>query len=154
MGESTARALAEHFGSLAALEHAAVDQILEVPDIGPVIAASVHGFFNDARHRAELKRLRTLGLTWPEAAPAARSDKPRLPLAGLTVVLTGTLPNMSRDEAAERLTALGARVSGSVSKKTSYVIAGSEAGSKLARAEQLGIEVLDERGLQQLLRRQ
>jgi DNA ligase (NAD+) len=153
VGESTARALAEHFGSLLALEQASVDQILEVPDIGPVIAASVHAFFADARHRSELKRLRALGLKWPEGAGATLVAKAALPLAGLTVVLTGTLPSMSREEAAERLTALGAKVSGSVSKKTSYVVAGEEPGSKLKRAEQLGIEVLDERGLKRLLAR-
>jgi DNA ligase (NAD+) len=153
VGESTAKALADHFGSLAALQDASVDQILEVPDIGPVIGASVQSFFSDARHRAEIKRLRALGLTWPEGPPAAAAEKAALPLSGLTVVLTGTLPNLSRDQAAERLAALGAKVSGSVSKKTSYVIAGADAGSKLARAEQLGIEVLDERGLEELLRR-
>jgi DNA ligase (NAD+) len=153
VGESTARGLAEHFGSLAALEQASVDEILEVPDIGPVIAASVHAFFADARHRSELKRLRALGLNWPEGAGATPAAKAALPLAGLTVVLTGTLPSMSREQAAERLTALGAKVSGSVSKKTSYVVAGEEPGSKLKRAEQLGIEVLDERGLERLLAR-
>jgi DNA ligase (NAD+) len=153
VGESTAKALADHFGSLVGLEQAAVDEILEVPDIGPVIAASVHGFFNDARHRDEVTRLRVLGLHWQESPPAARSPKTALPLSGLTVVLTGTLASLSRDEAAERLMALGAKVSGSVSKKTSYLIAGADAGSKLARAEQLGIEVLDERGLAQLLAR-
>jgi DNA ligase (NAD+) len=152
VGESTARALAEHFGGLVALEDATVEQILEVPDIGPVIAASVHGFFSDARHRAELARLRALGLSWPEAAPAARSEQPKLPLSGVTVVLTGTLPSLSRDEAAERLTALGAKVSGSVSKKTSYLIAGAAPGSKLVRAQQLDVPVLDEHGLGQLLR--
>jgi DNA ligase (NAD+) len=153
VGESTAKALADHFGSLAGLAQASVDEILEVPDIGPVIAASVHGFFNDERHRAELARLRALGLHWPERAPAARSAKTALPLSGLTVVLTGTLASLSRDEAADRLMALGAKVSGSVSKKTSYVIAGADAGSKLARAGQLGVEVLDEQGLAELLRR-
>ena len=153
VGESTAKALADHFGSLAGLEQATVDEILEVPDIGPVIAVSVHSFFNDARHRAEATRLRVLGLHWSERPPAAKSPKIALPLSGLTVVLTGTLASLSRDQAAERLTALGAKVSGSVSKKTSYVIAGADAGSKLARAEQLGIEVLDERGLSELLRR-
>jgi DNA ligase (NAD+) len=154
VGESTAKSLADHFGSLATLESASVEQILEVPDIGPVIAASAHSFFNDARHRAELGRLRTLGLRWPEGPPAAAAATAALPLSGITVVLTGTLAGLSRDEAAERLTALGAKVSGSVSKKTSYVIAGAEPGSKLKRAEQLGIEVLDERGLEKLLRRQ
>jgi DNA ligase (NAD+) len=153
VGETTAKALADHFGSLDALAGASVEQILEVPDVGPVIAASVQGFFADARHRAELKRLRSLGLHWPEAAPAAHTKKTALPLSGITVVLTGTLPGMSRDQAAEQLQALGAKVSGSVSKKTSYLIAGAEPGSKLKRAEQLGVEVLDERGLAKLLAR-
>ena len=152
VGESTAKALAEHFGSLAALESASVEQVLQVPDIGPVIAASVHSFFADARHRTELKRLRALGLHWPEGPPAA-AEPAALPLSGLTVVLTGTLPSLSREEAAQRLAALGAKVSGSVSKKTSYLIAGAEPGSKLKRAEQLGIEVLDQRGLEKLLGR-
>jgi DNA ligase (NAD+) len=154
VGESTAKALADHFGSLDALAAASVEQILEVPDVGPIIAASVQGFFADARHRTEFKRLRSLGLHWPEGPPVAREPKQALPLSGVTVVLTGTLPTMSRDEAAEQLQALGAKVSGSVSKKTSYVIAGAEPGSKLKRAEQLGIEVLDERGLKRLLARQ
>ncbi|MGA2860659.1 MAG: NAD-dependent DNA ligase LigA [Steroidobacteraceae bacterium] len=151
VGESTAKALAEHFGSLGALENASMQQILEVSDIGPVIAASVQSFFQDARHRNELKRLRALGMHWPEGPAAAETAA--LPLSGLTVVLTGTLPALSRDAAAERLTALGARVSGSVSKKTSYLIAGADPGSKLTRAQQLGIPVLDERGLEELLRR-
>jgi DNA ligase (NAD+) len=154
VGESTAKALADHFGSLAALQAASAQQILEVSDIGPVIAASVHSFFADARHRAELTRLRSLGLTWPEGAPSAAAEKAALPLSGMSVVLTGTLPSLSRDQAAERLTALGAKVSSAVSKKTRYVIAGAQAGAKLKRAEQLGIEVLDEQGLEQLLRRQ
>ena len=153
VGETTAKALAEHFGSLDALAGASVEEILEVPDVGPVIAASVQGFFADARHRAELKRLRSLGLHWPEGPPAARGQNKVLPLSGITVVLTGTLPGMSRDQAAEQLQALGAKVSGSVSKKTSYLIAGAEPGSKLKRAEQLGIEVLGERGLRKLLAR-
>jgi DNA ligase (NAD+) len=154
VGEATAKALAEHFGSLDALADASVEQILEVPDVGPVIAASVQAFFADARHRTELKRLRSLGLHWPEGPPAARSPAKALPLSGITVVLTGTLPGMSRDEAAERLAALGAKVSSSVSKKTRYLIAGAEPGSKLKRAEQLWVEVLDERGLAELLTRE
>ena len=153
VGETTAKALADHFGSLDALAGASVEQILEVPDVGPIIAASVQGFFADARHRAELKRLRSLGLHWPEGPPAAQTKKTALPLSGITVVLTGTLPGMSREQAAERLQALGAKVSGSVSKQTSYLIAGAEPGSKLKRAEQLGVEVLDERGLAKLLAR-
>ncbi len=154
VGEATAKALAEHFGSLDALAGASVEQILEVPDVGPVIAASVQGFFADSRHRAELKRLRSLGLHWPEGPPAALARRQALPLSGITVVLTGTLAGMSRDDAAERLAALGAKVSSSVSKKTRYLIAGAEPGSKLKRAEQLGVEVLDERGLAKLLARE
>ncbi len=156
VGESTALALARHFGSLGALQRASVEQMLQVPDVGPVIAASVHSFLADERHKSELARLRSLGVHWPESEPAAASGaavQPALPLAGLTVVLTGTLSGLSRDEASARLTALGARVSSSVSKKTSYLVAGAEPGSKLARAEQLGVEVLDERGLEALLAR-
>ncbi|HEY1724313.1 MAG TPA: NAD-dependent DNA ligase LigA [Steroidobacteraceae bacterium] len=151
VGESTAKSLADHFGSLAALEQASLEQILEVADVGPVIAADTQAFFADSRHRKELERLRAFGLHWPEGPPAAAADKAALPLAGVTVVLTGTLPTLSREQAAERLSARGAKVSGSVSKKTSYVVAGAEPGSKLARAEALGVPVLDEAGLLQLL---
>jgi len=153
VGESTAQELARHFGSLAALQAASVEQILEVPDVGPVIAASVHAFFADERHRRELARLQSLGLHWPETAPAAATVQAALPLSGVTVVLTGTLSGLSREQAAAQLSALGAKVSGSVSKKTRYLIAGAEPGSKLKRAEQLGVEVLDERGLTELLAR-
>jgi DNA ligase (NAD+) len=148
VGESTARTLAEHFGTLAALQAADAAQIQEAPDIGPIIATGVHEFMRDARHRRELERLRALGLQWPEAAP--RPSAPR-PLQGLTVVLTGTLSGMTREAATEKLLALGAKVSSSVSKKTNYVVAGAEAGSKLAKAQALGVPVLDEAGLQKLL---
>jgi len=150
VGESTARALAEHFGSLAALQAASADQILEVPDIGPVIAASVHEFCADVKSRRELQRLAALGLRWPEAA--ATATRASQPLAGVAVVLTGTLADMTREEATEKLQALGARVSGSVSRKTNYLVAGADAGSKLKRAQELGVEVLDEQALQRLLR--
>jgi DNA ligase (NAD+) len=153
VGESTARALADHFGSLDALQAATLEQIQQTPDVGPVVGASIASFFSDPRHRRELTRLRESGLQWPEGPPARTSDPGKLPLSGLTVVLTGTLEGITRDEASEQLTALGARVSGSVSKKTSYVIAGAEAGSKLARAQELGVPVLDERGLSDLLSR-
>jgi DNA ligase (NAD+) len=151
VGESTAKSLADHFGSLEALQAASSQQILEVPDVGPVIAASVHGFLAEPRHARELARLRELGLSWPEGPPASASAPAAAALAGVTVVLTGTLESMTREQAAERLVALGAKVSGSVSKKTSYVIAGSEAGSKLTRARELGVRVLEESGLAQLL---
>jgi DNA ligase (NAD+) len=151
VGESTAKALADHFGSLEALQTASQEQILEVPDVGPVIAASVQGFFADPRHVRELARLHQLGLTWPEGPPASAADPARAPLSGVTVVLTGSLTSMTRQQASERLAALGAKVSGSVSKKTSYVIAGSDAGSKLTRARELGVAILNEAGLAQLL---
>jgi DNA ligase (NAD+) len=133
---------------LAALEAASVEQVQEVPDVGPVIAASVQGWFADPGHRAELARLRSAGLQWPEGPPPERSH---LPLAGLTVVLTGALESMTREAAGEALRALGVRVAGSVSAKTSYLVAGSDAGSKLARAQALGVKVLDEAGLARLL---
>jgi DNA ligase (NAD+) len=152
VGESTAKALADHFGSLDALQAATLEQIQETPDIGPVVGASIASFFGDSRHRKELKRLRELGLRWEEGLPK-RATESKLPLTGMSVVLTGSLQGISRDDAADQLKALGARVSGSVSKKTSYVIAGAEPGSKLARAQALGIPVLDERGLQELLSR-
>jgi DNA ligase (NAD+) len=152
VGESTARALADHFGSLEALQAASEEQVLEVADVGPVIAASVRAFFANPRHARELKRLRELGVQWPEAAPQA-AQAASLPLAGLSIVLTGRLEHITREEASERLAALGARVSSSVSKKTSYVIAGAEAGSKLTRAHELGVPVLDEAGLAALLSR-
>ncbi len=154
VGESTARALADHFGSLKALSGASVPQILEVADVGPVIAADVQSFFAEPRHIAELARLRELGLKWPEGPPVRASDGAAAPLAGVTVVLTGSLVGMTREQASERLAALGAKVSGSVSKKTRYVIAGAEAGSKLTRARELGVAILDEAGLLRLLQGQ
>ena len=153
VGETTAKSLAQHFGSLQALEQASSEQILEVPDIGPVIAASVQAFFKDARHRSEMRRLRELGVHWPEGPAHSPSRQAVLPLAGLTVVLTGTLAHSTREQATARLESLGAKVSSSVSKKTSYVIAGADAGSKRSRAEKLGVAVLDEQGLAQLLKR-
>jgi DNA ligase (NAD+) len=149
VGEATAAALAAHFGSLKAVQDADLEQIQQVPDIGPVIAAHVHEFWAVPDHRRELKRLQDAGLKWAEHAPAARPSPG--PLAGLTVVLTGTLAGYTREQAGEELRALGAKVSGSVSAKTDYVIAGAEAGSKRARAEKLGVAILDEAGLKQLL---
>jgi DNA ligase (NAD+) len=154
VGESTAKALAEHFGSLDALLSASEEQILEVADIGPVIAANVQTFFADARHRSEIKRLREHGVQWPEGPPVSAAKAAARPLSGMTVVLTGTLAGMNREEASERLSALGAKVSGSVSKKTSYLVAGAEAGSKLTRAQELGVPILDEAGLLKLLARE
>ena len=155
VGESTARALAEHFGTLNALQDASVEQIVQVSDIGPTIGASVQSFFADERHRRQLERLRELGVSFPEgpgAQPIA-AGPPALPLQGTTVVLTGTLVGLTREQAEERLRALGARVSGSVSKRTGYVVVGADPGSKLARAQALGVPILDEAGLVALLGR-
>jgi DNA ligase (NAD+) len=148
VGEATAKDLARHFGKLDAIMEASEEQLLEVPDVGPVVAQSIHLFFQQPHNREVVEQLRACGVTWEEGEPAARAPKP---LAGKTVVLTGTLPTLTRDEAKDMLEAAGAKVAGSVSKKTDYVIAGAEAGSKLDKARELGVAVLDEQGLKDLL---
>ena len=156
VGEATAKDLAKHFGRLSALmgdtpeQAATVEQLLAVRDVGPVVAQSLYTFFQQPHNREVVEQLRACGVTWPEGEGAADSLAPQ-PLAGKTVVLTGTLPTLSRDAAKDMLEAAGAKVAGSVSKKTSFVVAGSEAGSKLDKARELGIEVLDEAGLLALL---
>jgi DNA ligase (NAD+) len=147
-GESTARDLARHFGKLDGIMDAGVEQLLEVPDVGPIVAESLHAFFLQPHNREVIEQLRACGVHWEEGEPVAQAPKP---LSGKTVVLTGTLPTLSRDEAKEMLEAAGAKVAGSVSKKTDYVVAGAEAGSKLEKAQALGVAVLDEDGLRQLL---
>ncbi len=148
VGESTARDLARHFGRLDAIMDASVEQLLEVPDVGPIVAESVHAFFQQPHNREVIEQLRACGVHWEEGQPVRPAQ---LPLAGKTVVLTGTLPTLSRDEAKDMLEAAGAKVAGSVSRKTDYVVAGAEAGSKLDKARELGVTVLDEDGLRQLL---
>ena len=148
VGEATARDLARHFGTLDAIMDASVEQLLEVPDVGPVVAESIHTFFQQPHNREVVEQLRACGVAWEEGKPAARAPKP---LANKTIVLTGTLPTLSRDEAKDLLEAAGAKVAGSVSKKTDYVIAGVAAGSKLDKAQELGVPVLDEDGLRALL---
>ena len=148
VGEATAKDLARHFGTLDAIMDASVEQLLQVPDVGPVVAQSLHTFFQQPHNREVVEQLRACGVTWEEGAPTERAT---LPLAGKTVVLTGTLPTLSRDAAKDMLEAAGAKVAGSVSKKTSYVVAGEEAGSKLAKAQELGVPVLDEAGMLELL---
>jgi DNA ligase (NAD+) len=150
VGEATALALAQHFGTLEALTRASVEEIQAVEDVGPVVAAHVAAFFASDDHIKGIKALRDKGVKWPEVARAPQGAAE--PLAGRTFVLTGTLDGMTREEAEEALTARGAKVAGSVSKKTSFVVAGADAGSKLARARELGIPVLDERGLRALLK--
>ncbi|MBN3753449.1 NAD-dependent DNA ligase LigA [Paraburkholderia sp. Tr-20389] len=150
VGESTAKDLAKHFGSLDPIMSATVEELLEVNDVGPIVAEALHQFFAEEHNRTVIEQLRAPGkVTWTEGPPAPKA--PQGVLAGKTVVLTGTLPNMGRDEAKELLEAAGAKVAGSVSKKTDYVVAGAEAGSKLAKAEELGIPVLDEDGMRKLL---
>jgi len=147
VGEATARDLARHFGSLDALLEADLAALLEVRDVGPVLAESIVRFFAEGHNRDVIAALRAAGVRWPESAPERAIAGQ---LAGLTFVLTGTLPTLSREDAKARIEAEGGKVAGSVSQKTSYVVAGADAGSKLAKAQELGIPVLDEGGLLQL----
>ena len=148
VGEATAKALARHFGSLDAIMDAQLERLLEVSDIGPVVAQSLRTFFEQAHNREVVAQLRACGLHWEEGAPAERLPTP---LAGKTLVITGTLPTLSRDEAKDLVEAAGGKVAGSVSKKTHYLLAGAEAGSKLAKALELGVAVIDENELKELL---
>ena len=147
VGESAALNLATHFGNLDALMEADVEALVSVPDIGEISASHIAAFFLESRNRDEIRALRDAGVHWPDAAPSIDVK----PLAGETWVLTGTLTGMTRNEAKARLTALGARVAGSVSKDTHRVVAGPGAGSKLAKAESLEVPVLDEAGLLEVL---
>jgi DNA ligase (NAD+) len=142
VGEVTGKDLARHFGTLDALMDAGVEQLQEAPDVGPVVAESIAGFFRETHNREVIEQLRAAGVRWSEGPPARRDT--RGPFAGKIVVLTGTLSAMTREEAKERIEAGGGKVTGSVSKKTDYVVAGAEAGSKLDKAQALGVAVLDE----------
>ena len=148
VGESTAKDLAKHFGKLDSIMDATEAELLEVNDVGPVVAQSLRTFFDQPHNREVVEQLRACGLTWKEGEPAPRIA---LPLAGKTFVITGTLPTLSRDEAKDKLEAAGAKVAGSVSKKTDYVVAGEEAGSKLEKAHTLGVAVIDEAAMLALL---
>ena len=148
VGANVAELLAQEFGSIQALATAPVEKIAEIPGIGPKIAESVHEFFSIPENVAVIERLRQAGVVLEEEK--AENELPQT-LAGLTFVLTGTLEHFTRDEAGAQLKAMGAKVSGSVSKKTSFVVAGEAAGSKLTKAESLGVPVLDEAALQQIL---
>ena len=148
VGEATAKELARHFGSLDAVMNASLEQLLQVNDIGPIVAQSLRTFFDQTHNREVVEQLRACGVTWQEGPPAPVTPTP---LTGKTFVITGTLPSMSRDEAKDLIEAAGGKVAGSVSKKTTFVVAGAEAGSKLAKAQELGVAVLDETGLKELL---
>lgn len=148
VGEATAQLLAGEFGDLDAIIAADAERLQQVPDIGPVVAGHIAGFFAEAHNREVIERLRRLGVHWPAGRSRVRVAQP---LAGQTFVLTGALESMTRDEAKSRLQALGARVSGSVSAKTGYVVAGTDPGSKLDRAQELGVAILDEARLLDML---
>jgi DNA ligase (NAD+) len=149
VGEATAKDLVRHFGGIDRIMDASVAQLLEVNDVGPVVAQSIRSFFDQPHHREVVEQLRAAGITWPEHEGEA--DTAPKPLAGRTLVLTGTLPTLGRDDAKALIEAAGGKVAGSVSKKTDWVVAGAEAGSKLDKARELGIPVLDEAGLHALL---
>lgn len=142
VGESTAKDLAHHFGKLDNLLGADETALLQVPDVGPIVAASIRQFLAETHNCSVIEQLRQAGVTWPEQEPAKAPAGGIL--GGKTLVLTGTLPTLTRDQATALVEKCGGKVSGSVSKKTDYVVAGEEAGSKLAKAEQLGIKILDE----------
>jgi DNA ligase (NAD+) len=148
VGEATAKELSRHFGTLDAIMDATLDQLLQVSDVGPTVAQSIRTFFDQAHNQEVVEQLKACGVHWKEGVASAGAS---LPLTGQTFVLTGTLQTMGRDEAQAKLEMLGAKVSGSVSKKTHAVVAGAEAGSKLEKAQSLGVTVLDESAFQELL---
>ncbi len=147
VGVRTAVLLAEAFGSLDAIAGADLETLQEAEEVGPKVAESIHEFFREPRNRELVERLRSAGLKFDHP----KKERKPSPLDGLTFVLTGTLPGMTREQAAEKIEAAGGKITGSVSKKTSYVVAGEEAGSKLDKARTLGVPVLDEEGLLEML---
>jgi DNA ligase (NAD+) len=149
VGETTAKDLARHFGGIERLRHADLAQLLAVPDVGPIVAESIRDFFAEAHNQQVIDALIAAGFEWSESE--GEGDSSPKPLAGKTFVLTGTLPTLGREDAKEMIESLGGKVAGSVSKKTDYVVAGAEAGSKLQKAESLGIAVLDEAQLLAML---
>jgi DNA ligase (NAD+) len=148
VGEATAKALVKHFGKLDAIMDAPLEQLTQVADVGPIVALSLRTFFDQAHNREVVEQLRACGVIWTEGEP---SPAALLALSGKTFVITGTLPTLGREELKEKLEAAGAKVAGSVSKKTHYLVAGSDAGSKLDKARELDIPILDEAGALALL---
>ncbi|MEX0977171.1 MAG: NAD-dependent DNA ligase LigA [Woeseia sp.] len=149
VGEATAQMLAQHFGKLAEIVEASEEKLQQVPDIGPVVASRIRAFFRESHNRQVVKKLGESGVTWDEWQPAAVPTEG--PLVGKTVVLTGTLSSMTRDEAKARIQALGGKVTGNVSKQTDILVFGENAGSKLTKAQNLEIDLLDEASFQKLL---
>jgi DNA ligase (NAD+) len=146
VGETTARDLARHFGDLEPLAQAGEEALLQVPDVGPVVARSIRQFFDEPHNREVMKSLVAAGVSWPKGEPAPRPSAP-----AKSFVLTGTLSGMTRDAARAAIEAKGHKVVGSVSKKTDFVVAGEDAGSKLERARTLGVQILDEKQFTELL---
>lgn len=149
VGESTARTLAKHFGKLESIREATPEQLIEVEDVGPIVAHHIHTFFSQSHNLEVIEKLQQAGVHWPDVEKQEIGEQP---LAGQTFVLTGTLRQMGRNDAKEKLMVLGAKVSGSVSKKTSVVVAGEDAGSKLTKAQELGVTVWEEEQMLSLLR--
>jgi len=149
VGEATATSLATYFGSLSAIEKASLEDLVEVPDVGPVVAGRIRNFFEEKHNRDVIRKLQRFGVKWEESEPmrAPKSGS----LQGMTFVITGTLPSMTRDEAKRLIQSNGGKVTGSVSSKTNYLVAGDKAGSKLNKATDLGVAVLDEDGLKDLI---
>jgi DNA ligase (NAD+) len=150
VGEATADALARHFRTLDALRAATIEETEQVPDIGPITAAHVHAYFAEPRNAKVINSLLELGVRWPAAKPAKHADKT---LEGKVFVLTGRLSSLSRDDAGDLIREMGGVVSGSVSRKTDFVVAGEEAGSKLKKATDLGVAILDEDAFLRLIGR-
>jgi DNA ligase (NAD+) len=148
VGEATAKELAKHFGQLDAIMDASEEALLEVNDVGPIVAQSLRTFFDQPHNREVVEQLRACGVRWTEGESTSTGHKP---LAGKTFVVTGTLPTLGRDAVKDLIEAAGGKVSGSVSKKTSFVVAGTEAGSKLDKAQELGVTVLDEAALLEMI---
>jgi DNA ligase (NAD+) len=149
VGEATAASLASHFGKLDAVMGASEEELVAVPDVGPIVASRIRSFFDEEHNREVIRALQDDGVHWTESEPQ-RSPKDG-PLSGKTFVLTGTLPSMTRDEAKQLIQAQGGKVTGSVSKKTDYVVFGEKAGSKLTKAQSLGVATIDEDALNELL---
>ena len=149
VGEATASAIASHFGSLDAIMGAGEEDLQTVPDVGPVVASRVQSFFNEPKNRTVIERLIKSGVTWEEQAPRPATTSGAL--SGKTFVITGTLTGMTRNEAKDKIQAAGGKVTGSVSKKTDFLLAGDKAGSKLTKAQNLGIDVINEAALEKML---
>ena len=151
VGVTTAQNLADYFGFLERIQQADEAILLAVPDVGEIVAKHILAFFKEEHNQIIIEQLKKVGLSWPEAEPASAEDSAGFPLAGKVYVITGTLSEMSRDDAKQFLQQLGGKVTGSVSAKTDCLVAGEKAGSKLTKAEALGIDILDEAGFIKLL---